>query len=82
MVSDEQPNAVLEGGPTPSGSRHMHAKPSTKELRAQAADGSGEHVWTRTGRFEPRAGGGLLCCFVYAGPAADVDSAGAGAGAG
>jgi hypothetical protein len=67
-VSDLEPNVLLVGGPQPIGPRQVHADRDSWEYRASAADGSGLHVWQRTGRMEPRQGGGWLRVFVYFGP--------------
>jgi hypothetical protein len=67
-VSEHKPNAMLRGGPQPVGPRQVHATESAERVTWQAADGSGPHVWTRTGQFEEFAGG-LLRVFVYEGPA-------------
>ena len=66
-MSELDPNAVLVGGPQPIGSRQLRGDPDAWELRASAADGSGLHVWRRTGRMEPRRGGGWLRVYVYYG---------------
>lgn len=63
------PNAVLVGGPEPIGGRHVRAEQGALEVRAGAGDGSGLHVWSRTGRMEPRGGGGWVRVYVYTGPA-------------
>jgi hypothetical protein len=63
------PNAVLVGGPEPIGGRQVRVEPDVTEVRAGAGDGSGLHAWARTGRMEPRRGGGWLRVYVYAGPA-------------
>ena len=60
-------NAVLVGGPQPIGARQVRVEPGADEVRFSAADGSGLHVWRRTGRMEPRRGGGWLRVYVYVG---------------
>jgi hypothetical protein len=70
VIEDElKANAILRGGPDPIGGRHVVAAPGAAEVRALAANGSGAHVWRRTGRFEPRPNGGVLRVFVCAAPA-------------
>ena len=63
------PNAVLVGGPEPIGGRQVRVEQDATEVRASAGDGSGMHAWTRTGRMEPRRGGGWLRVYVYVGAA-------------
>lgn len=63
------PNAVLVGGPEPIGGRQVRVEQGATEVRAGAGDGSGLHAWSRTGRMEPRRGGGWLRVYVYRGPA-------------
>jgi hypothetical protein len=63
------PNAVLVGGPEPIGGRQVRVERDATEVRASAGDGSGLHAWARTGRMEPRQGGGWLRVYVYTGPA-------------
>lgn len=68
MIEDElKANAILRGGPDPVAGRHVVAEPGAAEVRIRAAGSSGEHVWKRTGRFEPRPNGGVLRVFVYDG---------------
>ena len=67
-----EPNVVLAGGPTPTGSRETRLDEPVDTILARVADGSGVHAWTRTSRFEPRADGGLLRVYAYAGPVGDV----------
>lgn len=63
------PNAVLVGGPEPIGGRQVRVERDVTEVRASAGDGSGLHAWARTGRMEPRQGGGWLRVYVYTGAA-------------
>ncbi len=65
------PNAVLVGGPEPIGGRQVRVERDTSEVRASAGDGSGLHAWTRTGRMEPRRGGGWLRVYAYHGAAGE-----------
>jgi hypothetical protein len=69
-ASDLEPNAVLVDGPEPIGVRQVHVEQDATEVRMSAVDGSGLHVWSRTSRFEQKAGGNLLRVYVYAGPVA------------
>ncbi|HEV2636705.1 MAG TPA: hypothetical protein VGX23_16255 [Actinocrinis sp.] len=67
-MSELKPNAVLRGGPQPVGPRQVRLSESADLRTWQAADGSGAHVWSRTGQFEEFAGG-LLRVYAYTGPA-------------
>ncbi len=67
-MSENKPNATLRGGPQPVGPRRVHVSESAERVTWQAADGSGPHIWSRTGQFEEFSGG-LLRVYAYTGPA-------------
>lgn len=65
---------MLRGGPQPVGPRRVRLSESADQVTWQAADGSGAHVWTRTGQFEEFADG-LLRVYAYAGAAEAASAA-------
>jgi hypothetical protein len=67
-VNAPHPNVVLRGGPQPVGPRQIHTSEPSNQISWRAADGSGLHLWTRTGEHE-EYGGVLLRVYVYAGVA-------------
>lgn len=67
-VGDLEPNAVLVGGPEPTGARHVHVEQAAPDVRASAEDGSGLHAWLRTSLFETWQGGAPLRVYRYAAP--------------
>jgi len=70
-VSDSpHPNVVLRGGPQPVGPRQIHVSEPAESVRWRAADGSGAHLWTRTGEHEDHHGV-MLRVYVYSGQAPD-----------
>jgi hypothetical protein len=67
MNANHPANVVLRGGPDPVGPRHIQVAEPSEEIKWRAANGSGVHVWHRTGESE-EFGGEPRTVYEYVGP--------------
>jgi hypothetical protein len=64
-VTSLDPNALLIGGPAPPEGLLAHVQPGQLEVHLKGANGTGEHVWIRTARFQQKPGGQLYRVYVH-----------------